>query len=75
VFEPFVRLGGTPSRSAGGVGLGLTIAKALAEKNDATLNLANHPDGGLEASLILHRGLVPSATDHEAGKQTAAVEG
>jgi signal transduction histidine kinase len=75
VFEPFVRLGGTPSRSAGGVGLGLTIAKALAEKNDATLNLANHPDGGLEASLILHRGLVPSATDHEAGKQAAAVEG
>ena len=75
VFEPFVRLGGTPSRSVGGVGLGLTIAKALAEKNDATLNLANHPDGGLEASLVLHRGLVPSTMDHEAEKQAALVEG
>lgn len=74
VFEPFVRLGGTPSRSVGGVGLGLTIAKALAEKNDATLNLANHPDGGLEACLVLHRGLVPSATDREAEKQVTAVE-
>ncbi len=75
VFEPFVRLGSAPSRSAGGVGLGLTIAKALAEKNDAILTLANHPDGGLEASLVLHRGLVPSAADREAEKQVAAVEG
>lgn len=71
VFEPFVRLGGAPSRSVAGVGLGLTIAKALAEKNDATLGLANHPDGGLEATLILHRGLMPSTMDHAAEKQAA----
>ncbi len=29
--------------------LGLTIASALAKKNDATLSLRNHPQGGLEA--------------------------
>jgi signal transduction histidine kinase len=61
VFDPFVRLGSSPSRSAAGVGLGLTIARQLAQKNDADLTLANHPDGGLEACLILRRGVVPSA--------------
>ena len=60
VFEPFVRLGTSPSRTAAGVGLGLTIARQLAQKNDAELTLANHPAGGLEACLILRRGVVPS---------------
>jgi signal transduction histidine kinase len=59
VFQPFVRLETTrPSR--GGVGLGLTIARGLAQKSEAELVLANHPQGGLEASLVLRRGLVPS---------------
>jgi signal transduction histidine kinase len=59
VFEPFVRLETTrPPR--GGVGLGLTIARGLAQKSEAELVLSNHPQGGLEACLILRRGLVPS---------------
>jgi signal transduction histidine kinase len=58
VLEPFVRLENSSASSVGGVGLGLTIAAALAKKNEAELVLANHPDGGLEASLILRRGLV-----------------
>jgi signal transduction histidine kinase len=62
VFDPFVRLGSSPSRTAAGVGLGLTIARQLAQKNDAELKLANHPAGGLEACLILRRGVVPSAS-------------
>jgi signal transduction histidine kinase len=62
VFEPFVRLDTSPARTAAGVGLGLTIARQLAQKNDADLTLANHPAGGLEACLILRRGVVPSAT-------------
>jgi hypothetical protein len=39
------------------VGLGLTIAKMLAEKNGAQLILGNHPEGGLEARVILHQGV------------------
>jgi len=66
VFDPFVRLGSSPSRTAAGVGLGLTIARQLAQKNDAELVLANHPAGGLEACLILRRGVVPSASSAEA---------
>jgi len=49
VFTPFLRLETSRSRETGGAGLGLTIARTLAEKNGATLVLRNHPDGGLEA--------------------------
>jgi signal transduction histidine kinase len=60
VFEPFVRLQTSPHRSVGGMGLGLTIARTLAKKCEAELVLANHPEGGLEASLVLRRGLTPN---------------
>jgi len=59
VFEPFVRLETSQPR-AGGVGLGLTIARALAESSDAKLTLRNHPQGGLEACLTLDRRLTRS---------------
>ncbi|HEX4712116.1 ATP-binding protein [Phenylobacterium sp.] len=59
VFEPFVRLE-TARPPMGGVGLGLTIARALALKSEAELVLANHPQGGLEACLTIRRGLIPS---------------
>src|SRR5690606_4055626 len=48
-FDPFVRLETSRSRQTGGAGLGLTIARALAEKDGAALHLRNHPQGGLEA--------------------------
>jgi signal transduction histidine kinase len=51
VFEPFVRVDDSRSRQSGGVGLGLTIARTLAEKNGARLTLRNHPEGGLEATV------------------------
>jgi len=49
VFTPFFRLESSRSRQTGGVGLGLTIARTLAEKEGARLQLQNHPEGGLEA--------------------------
>jgi signal transduction histidine kinase len=52
VFDPFVRVDSSRSRQTGGAGLGLTIARALAEKNGATLSLRNHPEGGLEATVL-----------------------
>jgi signal transduction histidine kinase len=60
VFEPFVRLEIPDSRPTDGAGLGLTIARMLAQKNEAHLLLDNHPEGGLEACLILRRGLAPA---------------
>jgi signal transduction histidine kinase len=49
VFDPFIRLEASRSRESGGAGLGLTIARKLAEASGATLMLHNNPEGGLEA--------------------------
>jgi signal transduction histidine kinase len=57
VFEPFYRLEGSRSRDTGGTGLGLTIAKHIAEAHGGRLTLANRSGGGLEAKLSLPRSL------------------
>ncbi|MBN8505086.1 MAG: HAMP domain-containing protein [Burkholderiales bacterium] len=51
VFEPFVRVESSRHRASGGVGLGLYIARQLAEGMDAELRLHNRPEGGLRAQL------------------------
>lgn len=53
VFEPFQRIESSRSRETGGTGLGLTIARNVAERLGGSLKLRNHPDGGLEAILRL----------------------
>jgi signal transduction histidine kinase len=53
VFEPFYRVETSRSRESGGTGLGLTIARNIAEQHGGSVALANHPDGGLEVTLML----------------------
>ena len=53
VFEPFYRIETSRSRDSGGTGLGLTIARNIAEQHGASVTLANRPEGGLEVSLVL----------------------
>jgi signal transduction histidine kinase len=53
VFEPFYRIETSRSRESGGTGLGLTIARNIAEQHGASVMLSNHADGGLEVTLIL----------------------
>jgi signal transduction histidine kinase len=57
MFEPFTR--GEPSRNThtGGAGLGLTLARAIAEQHGGTLELANHigTDGGIMGLLAVLR--------------------
>jgi signal transduction histidine kinase len=55
VFEPFYRLESSRNRDGGGTGLGLTIARDVAQAHGGTLILANLPQGGLEAALRLPR--------------------
>lgn len=57
VFDPFYRVEGSRSRDSGGTGLGLTIAKSIAESHGGRLALLNRPAGGLEARLTLPRTL------------------
>ncbi len=57
VFEPFHRLETSRNRDTGGAGLGLSVARALAEAHQGTLTLRNRgTDGrveGLDALLTL----------------------
>jgi signal transduction histidine kinase len=53
VFEPFFRLETSRSRDTGGTGLGLTIARNIAENHRGALTLSNCADGGLQATLVL----------------------
>lgn len=53
VFEPFYRVESSRSRHTGGTGLGLTIARNIAAQHGGDILLRNHPDGGLEATLVL----------------------
>ena len=53
VFEPFYRVELSRSRESGGTGLGLTIARNIAEQHGGAISLCNHPDGGLEVTLVL----------------------
>lgn len=55
VFQPFYRLETSRSREFGGTGLGLTIARNIAEKHRGTLKLRNIRAGGLglEVTLVL----------------------
>lgn len=61
VFDPFYRLESSRSRDTGGTGLGLTIARNIAEQHGGSLRLHNindnrsgkHSEKGLEAVLML----------------------
>jgi signal transduction histidine kinase len=53
MMEPFTRLEASRNTGTGGAGLGLTLARAIAEQHGGTLTLANRPGGGLSASLSL----------------------
>lgn len=53
VLEPFIRLEESRNRETGGVGLGLTIAKANIEAQGGTLELNNRAGGGLRVLVTL----------------------
>jgi signal transduction histidine kinase len=63
VFEPFYRVETSRSRETGGTGLGLTIARNIAEQHGVTIELANHPEGGLAVTLLLPVCQEPDSSD------------
>jgi PAS domain S-box-containing protein len=52
VFEPFVQLDAGLNRKHGGIGLGLTLARAVAEAHGGQVSLASEPGRGTAANLI-----------------------
>ena len=53
VFEPYFRLEGSRNQNTGGVGLGLSIARDIAQAHGGTLTLTNRRPHGLRAELSL----------------------
>ena len=53
MLEPFTRGETSRNRETGGAGLGLTLARAIAEQHDGRLVLANREEGGLRAEIRL----------------------
>lgn len=56
MLEPFTRGEASRNRDTGGAGLGLTLARAIAEQHGGRLVLANRREGGLAAELRLPLG-------------------
>jgi len=55
VLTPFYQLATPQPCHGGGVGLGLATASDIARRHGGALTLANHPEGGLVATLSLPR--------------------
>lgn len=51
--EPFYRGEASRNRETGGVGLGLSIARTIAEGHEGSIGFANRAEGGLRATVIL----------------------
>ena len=54
--QPFYRVESSRNRHSGGVGLGLSIVREIAERHGGHLALSNRPGGGLIAELRFPRG-------------------
>lgn len=53
IFDPFVRLETSRSRETGGVGLGLSIARSIAQSHGGRISATCRPEGGLRMSFVL----------------------
>jgi signal transduction histidine kinase len=52
MMEPFTRLEASRNTATGGTGLGLTLARAIADQHGGSLVLANRVEAGRIAGLV-----------------------
>ena len=46
IFDRFTQADSSPTRDAGGLGVGLSLVRELVERHGGDIRVANHPDGG-----------------------------
>jgi signal transduction histidine kinase len=68
VFEPFYRVEASRNTSTGGSGLGLSIARNLAQSMGGDVTLSNREGGGLEAKVVLPRAAKPLSASRASNK-------
>ena len=73
IFEPFVQLDRSFTRSVEGVGLGLAISRDLARGMGGDLTVQSEPGKGARFSLTLPAGILDSATQMERTLETSAI--
>ena len=73
VFEPFYRLEASRSRETGGAGLGLALVRAAIAAHGGTVRLANRPEGGLRARVVLPAARGPVAAVADAASETTVL--
>ncbi|MNI43432.1 Sensor protein KdpD [compost metagenome] len=64
VFTPFFRMEGSRNKSTGGVGLGLSAARAIVLEHGGELTLRNRYKGGLQALVVLPEVHTPCRSEH-----------
>jgi signal transduction histidine kinase len=72
VFEPFVQIDGGSTRSYGGMGLGLSIARRIARLHGGDVTLEGLAGIGTEARLILPPERVVWPATQQSGSMVAA---
>ncbi|HHH43371.1 MAG TPA: HAMP domain-containing protein [Gammaproteobacteria bacterium] len=72
VFRPFHRLESSRSRRTGGSGLGLSIARQLADAHGWSITLSAREGGGTEARIEIPRQLTRSPAHHPGSSRPAA---
>jgi two-component system sensor histidine kinase SenX3 len=65
VFDRFFRADEARSRRSGGIGLGLSIVKWIAEAHDGRVRLAGRPGGGSEFTVDLPARMTEAAPDSQ----------
>jgi len=53
IFEPFTQVDGSPTRSFGGAGLGLSIARQIAQVLNGQLHVESSPGEGSRFNFIM----------------------
>jgi signal transduction histidine kinase len=74
VFRPYYRLEGSRSRETGGVGLGLSIARAVIRADGGEVTLENRANGGLSARITLPLGSAAAAAKPVARPRSLAAD-